>query len=166
NTFVNVALATPSTFGQVLALVLAQTQWLRGFVDPTIETVPLPHGIVLAGRPAEILDRLAAAALPLQADWFVRDGAVFFVGKGQATPEVGLLISSTMGNLIGSPTATTTGVKLRALIDATMRPGRAFVLQSSAISGGFIAKDVSFTGDSGWDNDFYMEIVAKPPGIP
>lgn len=166
STFLQIALATPTTFGQVLALILAQTLWSRGFIDPTIEAVPLPHGIVLFGSPAAMLDRLAAAALPLQADWFIRDNAVYIVGKGQPTPEVALLISSKQGNLVGSPVATKDGVKLKALIDATMRPGRTFVLESNSINGAFIAKDVTFTGDSGWDNDFYMEITAKPPGVP
>lgn len=165
-TFLQLSFATGSTFGQVLAQVLTQTQWARGFIDPTVESVSLPHGAVLTGRPAEVLDRLAATVPPAGADWFVRDGAVYVVARGQTTPEVAPLLSSTQGNLIGSPVATKEGVKVKALIDATMRPGMAFVVQSVGLNGTYVAKDVEFDGDSGWDNDFYMTIAGKPVGVP
>jgi hypothetical protein len=166
STFLQLSLATGSTFGQVLAQVLAQTQWARGFVDPAVETVSLPHGLVLTGRPSEVLDRLAAAVPPAGADWFVRDNAVYVVARGASTPEVAPLLSSTQGNLIGSPTVTKEGVKVKALIDATMRPGMAFVVESAGVNGTYIARDVTFTGDSGWEQVFYMELEGKPAGVP
>jgi hypothetical protein len=165
-TFLQVSFATSTTFGQVLAVVLAQTQWALGFVDPRVSNVVLPHGIVLVGRPAEVMDRLAAAVPAFGADWFVRDGAVYVVVRGGSTPEVAPLISSVQGNLVGSPNGTAKGVKLRALIDATMRPGRSFVLQSKGWNGTFVAKDVTFTGDSGYASDFYMDITGTPVGVP
>lgn len=164
-TFLQVSFATSTTFGQVLATVIGSTQWARGFIDPAVEAIVLPHGIVLTGRPAEVMDRLAAAALPFGADWFVRDNALYVVARGQSTPEVAPLISSTQGNLIGSPTATKSGIKVRALIDATMRPGRAFVVQSVGVNGTYICKDVTFTGDSGFDTPFWMDITGKPIGV-
>jgi hypothetical protein len=163
STFLQLSFATSTTFGQVLSVVLAQTQWSLGFVDPRVENVVLPHGIVLVGRPAEVLDRLAAAVPAFGADWYVRDGALYIVVHGGSTPEVAPLISAVQGNLVGSPNGTAKGVKLRALIDATMRPGRAFVLESTGWSGTFIAKDVTFTGDSGFAQDWYMDITATPP---
>lgn len=165
-TLINTSFTTPTTFGQVLALVLAQTLWFRGFIDPAIEAVALPHGIVLTGRPAEIMDRLAAAAQPAGADWFVRDHALYLVPRGQATPEAAPLISGVQGNLIGSPTPTKKGTKVRALLDASMRPGRSFVLQSLLVSGTFVCRDVSFEGDSGWDGAFYMTLTGRPLGVP
>ena len=166
STFLNLPIATPTTFGAVLSLVLAQTLWARGYIDPQIESIVLPHGIVLLGRPAEVMDRLAASALPFGADWFVRDNAVYVVAKGTSTPEVAPLLSAAQGNLIGSPTQTKTGTKVRALIDATMRPGMSFVVQSAMVNGLYIAKDVTFTGDSGWDTPYYMDITGKPAGVP
>lgn len=162
----NTSLTTPTTFGQVLALILAETLWARGYIDPAIEAISLPHGIVLQGRPSEILDRLAAAALPFGAEWFVRDNALYLVPRGQATPEVAPLVSSTVGNLIGSPTPTKKGCKVTALLDATMRPGRAFVVESLLVNGTFVAKDVTFTGDSGYERDFYMQLVGRAVGVP
>jgi hypothetical protein len=162
STFLRLSFATSTTFGQVLAQVLAQTQWALGFVDPRVSNVVLPHGIVLVGRPAEILDRLAAAVPAFGADWFVRDNALYIVVRGGSTPEVGPLISSTAGNLVGSPNGTAKGVKLRALIDATMRPGRSFVLQSKGWNGTFVAKDITFQGDSGFSSEFHMHITGEP----
>ncbi|HEX5201305.1 MAG TPA: hypothetical protein VFW27_15340 [Actinoplanes sp.] len=166
STFLQLAFATGSTFGQVLAQVLAQTRWARGFVDPSVESVSLPHGAALTGRPAEVLDRLAAAVPVPGADWFVRDNAVYIVRRGQTTPEVAPLLSSTQGNLIGSPTQTKDGVKVRALIDATMRPGMRFDVQSVGLNGSYVARDVVFDGDSGWDAPFYMDVSGKTLGTP
>lgn len=165
-TAMNTSLTTPSTFGQVLALILAQTLWFRGYIDPSVEGISLPHGIVLQGRPAEILDRLAAAVPPLGADWFIRDNSLYIVPRGQATPEVAPLISSVQGNLIGSPTPTKEGVKVQALIDATMRPGRSFIVQSLLVNGTYVARDVTFEGDSGYEQPFYMTITGRPLGVP
>lgn len=164
-TMISVSYSTPTTFGQVLELVLAQTQWARGTILVP-EALSFPHGIVLHGRPADVMRRLAAAVPPLGADWYVRDGALYVLPKGQSTPEVAPLISSAQGNLIGSPTSTKGGIKVRALIDATMRPGRAFVLESLGHSGTYVARDVTFTGDSGFERDFFMDITAKPVGVP
>lgn len=162
----NTSLTTPSTFGQVLALILAQTLWFRGYIDPAIEAISLPHGIVLQGRPAEILDRLAAAAQPFGADWFVADNALNIVPRGQAAPGVALQLSSLTGNLIGVPTATKDGVKATALLDASMRPGRAFTVQSQLVNGAYIARDVTFEGDSGYEAPFYMHVTGKAVGVP
>lgn len=166
STFLQVAFSTSTTFGQVLSTILAQTGWFLGFVDPRVNAVILPHGIVLVGRPSEVMARLAAAVPAFGADWFLRDNAVYVVVRGGSTPEVGPLLSSAAGNLIGSPNGTKTGIKVRALIDATMRPGRGFVLQSAAWNGAFTAKDVTFVGDSGFADDFYMDITGRSVGVP
>jgi hypothetical protein len=164
--FLQGSYATATTFGQVLAEVLAQTQWARGTITVP-EGLSLPHGIALTGRAPEVLDRLAAAVQPPGADWFVRDNALYVVTRGTSTPETAPLLSSTQGNLIGSPSFSGTGeLKCRALIDATMRPGRAFVIESVGVNGTYVTKDVTFTGDSGWEKDFYMDLSAKPLGLP
>lgn len=164
-TFLNLPFTTPTTFGQILTTILGSTLWARGFIDPTLEATVLPHGIALVGRPAEVMDRLAAAVPPVGADWFVRDNALYVVGRGQSSPEVAPLLSSLQGNLIGSPTVTKDGIKVKALIDATMRPGRAFVVQAVGASGTYVCRDATFVGDSGFENSFYMELTGKPLGI-
>jgi len=166
STFVQVSFTTPSTFGQILSLVLGQTQWARGYIDPSLEATTLPHGVVLVGRPSEVMDRLAAAVPGVGADWFVRDNALYVVARGTSTPEIAPLLSATQGNLIGSPTAVKDGIKVRALIDATMRPGRSFVVESAGVNGLYVCTDVTFAGDSGFANDFYMDIAGRSAGVP
>jgi len=165
DTFFQLSYTTPTTFGQVLATILAQTQWVRGQITVP-ESTTLPFGLALIGRPAEVMDRLAAAVPPFGADWFIRDNALYVVPRGSATSEVAPLLSSIQGNLIGAPQATKTGIKVKALIDATMRPGRAIVVQSSGVNGTYICKEVTFLGDSGFESPFYMQITAKPVGVP
>jgi len=165
DTFLNVSFATQTTFGQVLSTVLAETLWARGSIIVPEGTV-LPHGLVLVGRPGEVMDRLAAAVPPAGADWFVRDNALYVVPRGKSTPESAPLISATQGNLIGSPTATDGAVKVRALIDATMRPGRAYVIESAYVNGAYVCRDATFVGDSGYGNEFYMDLTGKPLGQP
>jgi len=166
STLINVSFVTPTTFGQVLAAVLLQTQWARGFIGIN-EAFVFPHGIVLVGTPTDVLDRLAEATPP-GADWFIRDNALYMVIRGTATPEVAPLLSSLQGNLIGSPVQTKEGIRCKGLIDSTMRPGRSFVVESTnaLVSGLYTARDVTFTGDSGFATPYYMELAAKPLGVP
>jgi hypothetical protein len=103
--------------------------------------------------------------LPIGAYWYVRDGMLYVLAKGTAAPEAAPLFSSVVGNLIGVPSITSKGCKFKALLDATIRPGRPVYVQSSGLDGAFIAKDVSFRGDN-WDNDFYMEVEAHAFGVP
>lgn len=164
--FIQTSFATSTTFGQVLSTVLLQTLWTRGFIDPALEAVVLPHGIVLTDSPSEVMDRLAASVPPFGADWFIRDNALYVVAKGKATLEKMILISSTQGNLIGSPNGTKKGVKVKALIDATMRPGMSFGIESVGLSGAYVCKEVTFNGDSGYENPYYMDITGKALGVP
>lgn len=162
---INASFATPTTIGQLIGLVLASTQWSRGFIDPSIEAITLPHGCTLVGRAADIMDRIAAMSLPFGADWHVRDGTLYVVPKGTSTPEVAPLFSSYTGNLIGIPTPTKDGCKFKGLMDATLRPGRAVYVKSAALEGAYIAKDVTLNGDA-WGNEFEVEVEARLIGVP
>jgi hypothetical protein len=155
-----VSFATGTDFGQVLDHVLEETGWARGSVVVP-EGAQLPYGVVLTGRAAEVLDRIAAA---VGARWWVEDGAVNIVTRGEAVPTTAPLISARAGSLIGVPSPTDAGIEVTALIDAGMRPGRAFVLESDAYNGQYIAGDVKFKGDSGFDREFHMKITAKQAG--
>lgn len=165
STHLALSFATGTTYVQILTAVLGATQWARGVVTIN-EAAQLPHGVVLTGRPAEILDRIAATVPPLGADWWIEDGVFYCAPKGQPVPSVAPLISATQGNLIGSPSPTDKGLEVTALIDASMRPGRTFVVESRQFNGTYIADSVSFSGDSGFENDFTMRILGKPVGVP
>jgi len=164
-TLISVSFAKGTTFGRVLSEVIAKSGWARGAI--TIDTnAQLPYGVVLVGRPSEIMDRIASGLAAPGADWFVRDEALYVVTRGESTPEVAPLISSRTGNLIGTPTPTGEGLKVRALIDATMRPGRKVAIQSARISGLFVVRDALFFGDSGFASPYWMDLTARPLGAP
>lgn len=150
---------TPAT--QLINDILIRTGWGRGFIAP----IPLVYttGATLVGRPAKLLDSLVAS---INADWFVRDNALYVVIRGTSTPETAPLVSSTQGNLIGLPVQTREGVKFRMLLDATMRPGRLVTLQSNNVNGLYVVRDATFVGDSGFSAEFYVDVAARPVGAP
>lgn len=160
--FINLTFAAPTTFGQILDTVLARTQWGKGFINVPLTTVM--SKVVLFGRAPEILDRLARSVVP-SADWYVRDNALYMVLTGTPTPDVAPVLSSIAGNLISSPVQTKKGVRCKALLDATMRGGRQFVVQSvdARVNGTYIARDVTFSGDS-YADPFYMVLEGRPVG--
>lgn len=142
--------------------ILLETGWSRGFVAPITDT--FGSRATLIGRPSELLDDLARR---VSAGWFVRDGALYILPRGQSTPETAPVVSAEVGNLIGTPVATREGVRCRMLIDATMRPGRRLILRSPNIpSGQYIVRDAIFTGDSGFQASYYVDLVCRPVGAP
>lgn len=163
DTFFNLSYPGPTTYGQVLAQILVETGWARGSIA-LVEALTFPAGLVLQGRPAEVLDRLAATVPPAGAVWQVRDGALYVTPKGQPTPEVAPVLSAELGNLVGWPTQGTDSVTVTALLDATMRPGRSFQVLSKRISGIYVARDVTFRGDSK-EGRFDMVLTGKPLGV-
>ncbi len=147
---------------RLLTDILAATGWGRGFVAPIPGTFP-SGTTLLIGRPAELMDNLAAR---IAADWFVRDNALYVVPRGQTVPgEAAYVVSSTLGNLIGVPVGTKEGVRVRTLIDASLRPGRLVSLRSASVPDGtYAVRDAVFTGDSGYDANYYVDLVCRPVG--
>ncbi|MEN0065930.1 MAG: hypothetical protein AAGA48_27565 [Myxococcota bacterium] len=150
-------------WSQVITEILSATGWTRGQLDipPGAE---LPQGAVFMDRAPEILDRIAALVLPNGGRWFVRDNALYILANGQATAEDGILLSSAEGNLIGSPTPTRRGIRVRGLLDSAMRPGRRFRVEHPDVSGNYVANDVVMTGDS-WAGEFYMDLTGTALGV-
>lgn len=141
------------TVGAVLGQVLAQTGWARGVVTID-EGRSLPQGITHVGPVGPVLDRIAHA---VDAVWYVRDGALYITAIDGAVPEEVPQFSAAAGNLVGSPAPTDEGVEVTALLDAGMRPGRRFSLQSEAYSGIYVARDVTFVGDT-HETPFYVQV--------
>lgn len=54
------------------------------------------------------------------------------------------------------------GIEVKGLLDASMRPGRAFVVESADVNGTFIARDVTFEGDSGYESPYYVSMTGDP----
>ncbi len=158
---INVSFATPTTISAVVTAVAAQLALPIGLVQ-VVPDLTLPNGGVFSGQARDVLDRLAAT---VGGAWWISDGVFFFAPTVAPLALPAPVFSSTLGNLIGSPKKKDRGgVEVRALLDASMRPGGSFLLVSTTIGGTYIASDVIFEGDSGFAAPFYVTTVGRLAG--
>lgn len=157
---VNVSFSTSTTLRQVFDSVSTQLGLPEGTIRLT-EDLSFPKGITLAGPARDVLDRLARSTA---SEWYIRDGALQFVGEGEDTGETAVVFSSIAGNLIGSPTPKDDGIEVTALLAPALRPGKPFQVESKDYNGLYTATDVAFKGDSGYDRPFYVIATGKPRG--
>lgn len=151
---VDVTFDGETTLGEILREALGQLGLPQG---PSTELPDVRFSdYTYHGDASGLMDRIAEMA---SVDWVIRDGAVVLIGEGETSGETAVLYSSAKGNLIGSPTRKDGGVEVTALLDASMRPGMPFVVESDEINGEFIAEEVTFTGDSGFAGPFYTIIT-------
>ena len=62
---------------------------------------------------------------------------------------------------MGSPTVTDKGIEVVCLLQPLIAPGRRFRIESRDFKGIFRAGEVTHSGDSGWETDFYTKITAR-----
>lgn len=151
----------------VYADIAAQLGLPAGVVRAS-STSSFAPGLALQGRASDVLDRLARMTA---SELFTRDGALCLIGIDEDTGDSAPVFSAASGNLIGSPEPTnvgsasgstrTGGLRVRALLDADLRPGQLFIVQSERYSGTYKAVDVEFHGDSGFGDDFYVVATGK-----
>ena len=158
-----VALTFPSAVS--LSAVVAAVAGTLALPVGSIVVAPdvvLAQGGAFQGSARDVLNRIAAS---VGAHWWVSDGVFFFGPKGAPVPNIAPVFSSLNGNLIGTPIKKDRGgVEVKALLDASMRPGGSFVVQSLSINGTYVANDVEFVGDSGFDVPFYVRVIGQLPG--
>lgn len=152
----------PTSLASLIPIAAAQVG-LGIYSVVTVQQVPLPHGAYVDEPFRDFMDRVAAS---LGVTWSVTDGLLMVAPMGVPTPyPTSPVFSSASANLIGSPRPTErNGIEIRGLLDPAMRPGRTFVVASPTQSGAYIAQDVRFHGDSGYDQPFYVEIMGRLPG--
>lgn len=161
-TQVSLVFPGPVSVSAAVAAVAAQLLLPIGNIT-VVQDVVLTQGATFTGAARDVLDRLARTA---NADWYITDGVFFFTPRGVPQPGEATLFSSIQGNLIGTPQKKDRGgIELKALLVASMRPGLPFVVQSRSINGPFIATDVTFAGDSGFENPFFVQTIGAPPGL-
>lgn len=129
-----------------------------GYVAPEITDVTFVHGYTASGPVRVALDEVAASLGCVAA---VQDGAVVLTEIGGASQRFGPLISQATG-LVGSPERTDEGLKVVSLLQAGIRPGGVFQLESKYEAGFYRAGTVIHTLDNGFDSAFYTEIEATP----
>lgn len=158
---ITVSFATQVTFREVFDAVAAQLGLPLGTISIDDDAITYPNGIVLIGLVRDVLERLAVST---DRHIFIRDGALHAIPRDGDTGEVAVVFSSELGNLIGSPSPKDDGIEVRALLEPSIRPGRPFVVKSRRYNGVYIARDVTFVGDSGWDQAFYVIVTGKERG--
>lgn len=158
-TRINLTFATPVTLSSVVAAIAAKMALPIG-LNIVAPDLVLPNGGVFSGQARDVLDRIAAT---VGGAWWIADGLFYFAPTATAIPREAPLFSTTQGNLIGQPARKDKGgVEVRALLDASLRPGGSFVVESPSVAGAYIASDVIFEGDSGWATPFYVTTVGRP----
>ena len=159
DTPLDITFATETTLARLFAEVSTQLGLPLGVpvgLDPTITFPDYSY----SGPAHVLLDRLAAMS---ESDWLIRDGALFVLDVDQPTGEASSLFSAEAGNLIGSPTRRDRGaVEVTSLLDSSMRPGKAFRVQSEGVNGDFVSEVVTFTGDTGHAGAFYTKVIGLP----
>ena len=155
---VSVSFAAQTTITQAFTAISEQLGLPLGVVRLPAGVV-FPRSLSLVGPARDVLDRLAEAT---GSEWYIRDGALQFLEAGGDTGEQAVVFSADAGNLVGSPAPTDDGIEVRALLAPSMRPGKVFEVQSEDYRGQYVAGDVAFRGDSGWDQPFYVTVQGTP----
>jgi len=153
STWIDTSYSSEQTASQVFQVLADELGLPLGAYDLG-DDERFPSGRVLSGPVRTILDDLCGM---VGRQWTIRDGTLQVWEAGTTTGEDAILFTPETG-LIGSPTKTDTGVEIRALIDPSMRPGRAFRVESEAISGDYRCSECRFRGDSR-GSEFYTEAV-------
>lgn len=157
---VNLSFATPVTVSAVVSAIVAQLALPVGLLQ-VVPDLTFPNGGVFSGQARDVLDRLAAT---VGAAWWISDGLFYFAPTAAPLSLPAPVFSTFQGNLIGSPKKKDRGgVEVRALLDASLRPGGSFVVASETVNGLYIASDVTFEGDSGFATPFYVTATGRIP---
>jgi len=115
------------------------------------------NGVTVSGNAHRELAALAASAgLELS----MQDGEIQLLERGLPLQDVSIVLTPDTG-LIGSPTIGAKGViKVRALLNADIVPGRQIEIESAVLSGRFRAERCDYSGDTR-GQDWYVDIEAK-----
>ena len=116
----------------------------------------------VAGELSRLLDGLGLT-------WSIQDGRLQVLGPGETIPGYSVELSESTG-LVGSPehgSPTETGgpgvLKVKALLQPEILPGRTFALVAEGARGGYVAGRVEHAGDTA-GGEWYTTVEATPLG--
>lgn len=164
-TRVDLTFATPTTLSSVVAAVAAALALPVGLIT-VLPDVTLAQGGLFSGQGRDVLDRIAAS---VNHSWWISDGVFFFAPTATGLPLPAPVFSSALGNLVGAPKKKDRGgIEVRALLDASLRPGGTFLVEQLVegvpVQQPYLASDVVFEGDSGFDTGFYVTATGTAMG--
>lgn len=159
-TRLSVSYATSTTVGQAFDVIAAQLGLPLGTVQLD-RRIDIGAGLVLQGPARHVLDQLAEAC---DARWTITDGVLNVVARtGQLTDQA-VVFSAAAGNLVGSPSRKDGSVEVKGLITPSLRPGKPFRVESTFVTGDYVATEVDFVGGLR-DQDFYVIARGRPRRI-
>lgn len=124
-------------------------------IDPT---QTLPAGFYYEGDAYALIQRLGANE---GVSVTMLDNGVQALPTEDTATEQVAVFSVAARNLYQSPERRDKGlIEITGALDAKLRPGRRFIVQSEQINGTFKARDVSFMGDL-YTNQFYVKATGK-----
>lgn len=154
--------------------VWAQTVTATEVVRFLAREAGLAVGVLTPGRPVAYFDgyvvwstlraALDAVAADTDSRWSVQSGVVQLWPRDGVRYRRATRLTPTTG-LIGSPRAVDRGRwEVVGLLRPEMRPGDAFAVASTVVTGTLIAEDVQHQVSSGYARDFYSVITARREG--
>lgn len=115
-------------------------------------------------------NRTSSSALALDAlldgfdiDWYVDNGVLRFNEVGEGQPDKSRIRISPKNGLIGSPTITEEGVRIRTFLNPLLELGGTITLESEVVSGQFKIAELNFRGDN-WDGQFISDMDLRATG--
>lgn len=116
------------------------------------------NGVTLSGSVRKELNRILKS---MGKEWSIQDGEVQIVDLGTCLPGASIRLDSGHG-LVGSPTIGSEGLlKVRALMNHSLTPGRALEIESSEIDKAFYRVErCEYRGDSA-EHDWYVDLEAS-----
>lgn len=138
----------------------------RGSLVAEALSKTLPAKRCFSGSARHALDKLAGA---YGFEWSVQDGLAQIVDRtGSSKPQATATVLSADSGMIGSPTKTNAGCKVKALLQPHINPGEFLQTVSGFVSGYFKAMAVEHRGDTHgeeWETEIEAKAIGKWTGI-
>jgi hypothetical protein len=164
--FVNIALAPGATVSQLISHIAQAMSLPSGRAVASaqeLDTLGTFFGcaIVINGTAKAELDRLART---LGFEWSIQHGELQVLPKGRALPDIAVLLSKSTG-LIDSPEMVYDDkgkkkkhyLRVKALLQAGLTPGKLISLQSVEHKGVFKIQKAKHSGDT-WGDEYFSEL--------
>jgi hypothetical protein len=112
---------------------------------------------VLHGNAAKVADDVTRAN---GMEWSVQNGKLQILPIGAAVGEQAVLLNSDTG-MVGTPSVDTKGVlKVRALIQPDLEPGRLVQMDAEFVKGTYRIEEAEYSGET-WGDDWTVELTGR-----
>jgi hypothetical protein len=151
----------PGTTGQSIVEDIAKT-FSGGGVKAVIGEIKgnmseqFANGFSVSGLAKNVMDKMGGK---FNFDWSFQDGTLQVIPRTEASSETAVVLSQKTG-MIGSPAQTEEGVKVKSLMNISVKPGRLVSIKDSPIvTGYFKVSKVNHSGDT-HGTEWYTDIEA------